>query len=197
VGCATTRLVDLGAIRKQAEQAMRSKPALNTPPPSSPCPVWAPALTFLGDRLWCRSISWNQPIPPWVYFWSWCFIAAIETTMKATYETSRNCSSNYRLFAAQGGLNASRVLECWTCDPQLVALFGLAYEVCSCWRRYVTGGQVLGVQSHVLPVCSLCFLLVVQDVSSQYPALSITVLLCHNAHVSPWNHKKNPFYKLS
>ena len=40
-------------------------------------------------------------------------------------------------------------------------------EVCSCWRRYVTGGQVLGVQSHVLPVCSLCFLLVDQDVSSQ------------------------------
>jgi hypothetical protein len=63
VGGATPGLVALGSIRKQAEQARRSKPVSSTPPwslhqllPPSFCPVRVPVLTSFGDEQQCGSV---------------------------------------------------------------------------------------------------------------------------------------------
>ena len=52
-------LVVLSSLRKQAEQAMRSKPVSSTPPwslhqllPLGSCPVWVPVLTSFSDEQW-------------------------------------------------------------------------------------------------------------------------------------------------
>ena len=63
VGGATSKLVNLGSVRKQTEKAMRSKPVNSTPPwllhdflPPGCCPVWVPVLNFFNNGLHCRSV---------------------------------------------------------------------------------------------------------------------------------------------
>lgn len=60
-------------------------------------------------------------------------------------------------------------------DPiQLVLLFGGAYEVWSCWRKYITKGKLGEPLPYTLS--PLYFVSVVQDVSSQ-PAAPWTLSL--------------------
>ena len=60
---------DLGSVRKQAEQAMGSKPVSSTPLrplnyqllPSGFCPFWVPVLASFSDGLWYASSSQIKP----------------------------------------------------------------------------------------------------------------------------------------
>ena len=61
VGGDTPRLVVLGSIRKQAEQAMGSKPVSSSPPwpqrqllPAGSCPVGVCVLTSFRDEMKCN-----------------------------------------------------------------------------------------------------------------------------------------------
>jgi hypothetical protein len=60
--------MDLSSIRKQAEQAMTSKPGSSTPPWSlhqllspAPCSLWVPVLTSFKDEQCCGNASWINP----------------------------------------------------------------------------------------------------------------------------------------
>ena len=71
VGGAIPGLVVLASVRKQAEQAKRSKPVSSIPPwplqqllPPASCPIWIPVLTYFGDEQQCGGISWINPFLP-------------------------------------------------------------------------------------------------------------------------------------
>jgi hypothetical protein len=71
VGGAIPGLGVLGSIRKQTEQARRSKPVKNILPypmasASAPAswPAWVPVLTSFGDEEQCGSVSWINPFLP-------------------------------------------------------------------------------------------------------------------------------------
>jgi hypothetical protein len=59
---AMSMLVILAAVRRRAEQAMRSNPVSSTPPGSSTALVPVPA-SFDGG-LWCGNINWNHSFLP-------------------------------------------------------------------------------------------------------------------------------------
>ena len=94
VGGAIPGLLDLGSIRKQNEQTMRSKPVSSTPSmastplyhlllPSS-CPAWVPILTCFRVGLWCEGISLINPFLPKL-LWSWHFITGLVTVILIVY----------------------------------------------------------------------------------------------------------------
>jgi len=57
VGCATPGKLNLGCVKKQAEQARRTKPVSNVPPwPLPPFLPWVLGLTSLDDELLSRSV---------------------------------------------------------------------------------------------------------------------------------------------
>ena len=63
-------LVVLGSVRKQAEQAMRSKPVSSTPPlpPHQLLPPGSCLVEFLSSLLLVVIQEWNKPFPPLVAF---------------------------------------------------------------------------------------------------------------------------------
>jgi hypothetical protein len=72
-------LVVLGSIRKQAEQAMRSKPVSSTPPwplhqllPLGSSSAWVRVLTSFSDQHWPESITQLDPFLPSL-FWVMVF----------------------------------------------------------------------------------------------------------------------------
>jgi hypothetical protein len=91
VGEVIPGLVVLGSIRKQAEQAMKSKPVSSIPPwplhrPLSPgsCTALYEFLPYLLSRMNCHMELWMKwpPPPTQVGLWSWCFITAVITFIK-------------------------------------------------------------------------------------------------------------------
>jgi hypothetical protein len=71
-----------GPIRKQAKQALGSKPVSSTPPwplhqllSLDSCSVWVPVLISFNDGLHCGSVSQINPFIPKL-LWGWCVIAA-------------------------------------------------------------------------------------------------------------------------
>ena len=85
MGGSITGLVILGSIRKQAEQAMRSKLVSNTPSwplhqslPPGPYPVGVVVLTSFSDALRCRSVNQINP------FLQVAFGHGVSTTATAT-----------------------------------------------------------------------------------------------------------------
>jgi hypothetical protein len=117
------REVVLGAIRKQAEQAMKSKPVSGTPPwplqqlpPLGLCLVRVPTLTFLSDGMWCEAVNCTYTLSFPKCFFSWCFITATETLGKT--QTQTDITSLYQHYRSgiynnnEGSRLQSRAHEC-------------------------------------------------------------------------------------
>ena len=90
VSGATLGLVVSDSIRKQAEQAMKSKVVSNTRPwplhqlwPLGSYPLCVPVLTSLNNGLLPGSVSQINPFLPRL-LWSWCFITAVLVTLTRT-----------------------------------------------------------------------------------------------------------------
>jgi hypothetical protein len=88
VGGAIPGLVVLDTIRKQTEQAMRSKPVSSTPPwsphqllPQGPCPVCVLVLTSFSDALWWSRSQINRFL--FSLLFGHGFFPAIETITRA------------------------------------------------------------------------------------------------------------------
>jgi hypothetical protein len=86
---AISKLLVLGSLRKQADQAITSKTVSSTPPralhhllPLDSSPVWVPLPVSSNDGLWSRSVCQINPHLLWLAFWSCCSVAAIEDPMK-------------------------------------------------------------------------------------------------------------------
>jgi hypothetical protein len=101
VGGAIPRLVVLGSIRKQAEQAMWNKPVCNTLPWLHQFLLQVPFLfEFLSwppsiwTMLWkCKPNKTLFCVT--CYFWSWCFVISIETLPRAPGISIELTTTNY------------------------------------------------------------------------------------------------------
>jgi hypothetical protein len=94
VGGAIPGLVVPGSVRKQAEQAMRSKPVSSTPPwplhqllPPDSYPAPVPVLASLNDEQCGGGVSRINPFLPNVLFQSCCFTRAAGTLTKEVTKT--------------------------------------------------------------------------------------------------------------
>lgn len=67
---------------------------------------------------------------------------------------------------------SSTVSGIWVLLSQLVTLFGKTQEVCPCWRKNASGAGLWGFSALHHSLCTLCFVLVIPDVSPLLPAPS-------------------------